>query len=86
MLVCLFVFLFVFLLQFATTLGFLLPVSTASNAVIVRFTEIGVRQFFLSGLLPLFFCLIAAYIASFTWVAAVFKLLEPYPNEAPQTQ
>ncbi|CDJ38382.1 solute carrier family 13, putative [Eimeria tenella] len=66
--------------NFATTLGFLLPVSTASNAVIVRFTRIGVWQFFLSGLLPLVLCLGAAYVASLTWVAAVFRLNSPYPS------
>ncbi|XP_022593274.2 solute carrier family 13 member 5 [Cyclospora cayetanensis] len=66
--------------NFATTLGFLLPVSTASNAVIVRFTRIRTWQFFLSGLLPLALCLGVAYVATFTWVAAVFGLIEPYPN------
>lgn len=60
--------------NFATTLGFLLPVSTASNAIIVRFTRIGVLQFFLSGLLPLVLCLVAAYLATFSWVSAVFHL------------
>ncbi|KAL8270730.1 hypothetical protein Esti_005332 [Eimeria stiedai] len=61
--------------NFATTVGFLLPISTAANAVILRFTRIGVWHFFLSGILPLLLCLGTAYIATFTWVAAVFNLL-----------
>ena len=67
--------------QFATTLGFLLPVSTASNAVIVRFTHIGAWHFFLSGLVPLVVCLGAAYVATFTWVAAIFQVIAPYHSD-----
>lgn len=72
--------LLMFAANFGTTLGFLLPISTPPNAVIVRFTRIGVWQFCLSGLLPLAVCMGIAYLGTFTWVAAVFHLLKPHPS------
>ncbi|KAL8440442.1 hypothetical protein Efla_005584 [Eimeria flavescens] len=59
----------------ATTLGFLLPISTAANAVILRFTRIGVWQFFLKGMLPLLLALTIAYGATFTWVSFLFNVV-----------
>lgn len=62
-------------MQMGIHLGFLLPISSSSNAIVVRYTKLKASDFFTRGLLVLVVCYAVTYGFLVTYANLVFKYL-----------